>query len=221
LPDAAAWTHTALLAAEKNAIGFYITGHPLENYSEILKEFNSQKALDLSGLETGSKVNLGGVLMDLQVRTTKKGSRFGLMRLEDETASVKCVMWPEVFSKYESFLQNDTAVLICGKLEITDNGSVSLIADEVARLADVLQRKARAVLVRLPWGGQGETQLGDLFGLLDKHRGDCDVLLEMCLEGGVLVRARTHGTLRVRGSVELETALRQQGCQVEWLNVTL
>jgi DNA polymerase-3 subunit alpha len=221
LPEADAWTHTALLAAEKNAIGFYITGHPLENYSEILKEFNSQKALELSSLETGLKVNLGGVLMDLQVRTTKKGSRFALMRLEDETGSVKCVMWPEVFSKYEGLVQNDTAVLVCGRLEITDNGSVSLIADDVARLADVLQRKARAVLVRLPWSGEGEAQLGDLFGILDKHRGDCDVLLEMCLEGGVLVRARTHGTLRVRGSVELETALRQQGCQVEWLNVTL
>ena len=61
----------------------------------------------------------------------------------------------------------------------------------------------------------------DLFCLLDKHRGDCEVFVEMSIEGGVMVRVRPHGALRVRGSRELESALREHGCHVEWLNVTL
>jgi hypothetical protein len=63
--------------------------------------------------------------------------------------------------------------------------------------------------------------LETVFGLLDKHRGDCEVVLDMVLKDGVMVRMRPHGALRVRGSLELEGALRSYGCNVEWLNVSL
>jgi DNA polymerase-3 subunit alpha len=218
LPEATAWTHSALLTVEKNTIGFYITGHPLENYAETLKELNAPKATDLSALETGARAIFGGVVTDFQARTTKKGTRFGLMRLEDETGGVKCVLWPEVFSKYEKLLQNDVAVLVSGRLEVAES-SLSLIGDEVSLLSDILQRKARSVTIRM--SKSAETHLDQLFGILDEHRGDCEVFIEMYLEGGVIIRARPHGALRVKGSLELEKALLQQGCQVEWLNVTL
>jgi DNA polymerase-3 subunit alpha len=135
-----AWTHAELLAAEKGAVGFYITGHPLENYSLVLKELGAALSLDLCGLESGSRVNIGGIATALQVRTTKKGSRFGLMRLEDQAGGVKCVLWPEIFAKYEALLQNDLAVLITGKVEVSDDGSASVICEEVSRLDDILQR---------------------------------------------------------------------------------
>ena len=152
LPDTPAWTHAALLAAEKNAIGFYITGHPLENYTEVLTELNAFKTIDLSGIESKTRINIGGITTALQVRTTKKGSRFGLMRLEDEAGGVKCVLWPEIYSKYEPLLQNDIAVLLSGRVEVADDGSTTIIAEEVARL-DVLQRKARA-----RWSGYCEPE---------------------------------------------------------------
>ena len=222
LPDAPAWSHTELLAAEKNAVGFYITGHPLENYTGVLTELCAAKTVDLGGIESGTRINIGGTVTSLQVRTTKKGSRFGLMRLEDQAGGVKCVLWPEIFSKYESLLQTDLAVLVCGRLEMSDDAAgATIIAEEVSRLDDILQRKARALMVRLPPGGESKPLLDDLFSLLDKHRGDCEVLIEMYLEGNVIVRARPHNALRVRGSLDLEGALRRQGCQVEWLNVTL
>jgi DNA polymerase-3 subunit alpha len=221
LVEAAPWTHTELLSAEKNAVGFYITGHPLENYIEVLAEVKACKSLDLNGKEGGSKVNIGGIVTSLQVRTTKRGQRFGLLRLEDEASGVKCVVWPEMFGKYEKILQNDAAILVSGKLDTTDDGSVTVIAEEIASLDDVLQRKSRAVVLRLPSEMGSSGLLEELFALMGKHKGDCEVLLEFAIEGHVLVRARPHGALRVQGSLELESALRQHGCQVEWLNVTL
>jgi DNA polymerase-3 subunit alpha len=167
-------------------------------------------------------VSVGGVVTDLQVRTTKKGGRFALLRLEDQVGGIKCVLWPETFGKFEKHLSNDTAILLTGKLETTDDGNSSIIVDEVALLDEVLQRKARGVIVRVPaLGADSKNTLGDLFGLLDKHRGDCEVFVEMTLEDGVMVRVRPHGALRVRGSRDLEAALRAHGCHVEWLNVTL
>jgi DNA polymerase III subunit alpha len=221
LPTANAWTHAELLAAEKMAVGFYITGHPLENYTGVLTELGAAMSADLSSFESGTRINIGGIATSVQVRTTKKGSRFGLMRLEDQAGAVKCVMWPETFSKYEALAQNDLAVLISGRVEASDDGGVSVIVEEVSRLDDVLQRKARALMVRIPANTEPKLLLDDLFGILDKHRGDCEVFIEMYLEGNVIVRARPHNALRVRGSLDLEGALRKHGCQVEWLNVTL
>ena len=221
LPDAPAWKHAALLAAEKSAIGFYITGHPLENYVETLRELNATDIHALSALPTGSKVSLGGVLTDLQIRTTKKGARFALLRLEDQADGVKCVLWPEIFSRYETHLGDDAAILLTGKLEVTDDGHPTIIAEELALLDEVLQRKARGLIVRVPACEEPKLLMTNLFGLLGQHRGDCEVFVEMPIEGGVLVRVRPHGALRVKGSLELESALREQGCHVEWLNVTL
>jgi DNA polymerase-3 subunit alpha len=221
LVEAVPWTHAELLTAEKEAVGFYITGHPLENYAEVLAELKACKTLKLNGREGGSKVNIGGIVSSLQVRTTKKGQRFGLLRLEDEASGVKCVVWPEIFSKVERILQNDAAILVCGKLDVTDDGSLTIIADEITSLDDVLQRKSRAVVLRIPSSAEPGLLLEELLTLMDGHKGDCEVVLEFALEDRVLVRARPHGALRVQGSRELESALRQRGCQVEWLNVTL
>jgi DNA polymerase-3 subunit alpha len=219
LPEGASWTHAQLLAAEKGALGFYISGHPLENYLEILAEFKSTTATELGHVPSGSKVCVGGLATNLQVRTTKTGNRFALMRLEDQTGGVKCVCWPEVFSKFEVNVQEDAPVLITGKVEVTDDGAATIIAEEVARLEEVLQRKSRGVIVRL--SGAKEGLLDKVFGILDSHRGDCEVMLDMVLNDGVLVRLRPHGAFRVRGSLELENALRGHGCQIEWLNISI
>jgi DNA polymerase-3 subunit alpha len=221
LPDTSAWSHTELLAAEKSAIGFYISGHPLENFSEILAELKSTKISDLCILPSGTKVFVGGMVTNLQVRATKTGNRFALMRLEDQTGGVKCVCWPEAFSKCENSFQDDSPVLMTGKVEASDEGSVTIISEEVSRLEDILQRKSKGVIIKVPVSLTEDGLLDTVFGLLDRHRGDCEVTLDMTLNDGVMVRLRPHGALRVRGSLELEGALRSHGCGVEWLNVAL
>lgn len=218
LPTSVAWSHTELLAHEKNFVGFYITGHPLENYNEILDQVKCPNSIELLSLENGSRVQMGGLVTSLQVRTTKKGDRFALLRLEDQAGGVKCVVWPESYNKNKALLEDDAALLVTAKLELGDEGSATLIVEEVARLDSLLQRRARSVIVRLPVTAEAEAQLDSVWGILDRHKGDCEVLIEMFLDGNVLVRTRAHGALRVAGSLELESALRECGCQVEWLD---
>ena len=221
LPKAIAWTSAELLAAEKNAIGFYISGHPLENFLDVLAEFRSTRISELSSVPSGTKVFVGGIVTNIQVRTTKTGNRFALMRLEDQTGGVKCVCWPEAFSKCENSLQEDVPVLMTGKVECSDEGAVTIISEEVSRLEDVLQRKSKGLIIKVPVNISDDGLLETIFGLLDKHRGDCEVMLDMVLKDGVMVRMRPHNALRVRGSLELEGVLRSHGCLVEWLNIAL
>jgi DNA polymerase-3 subunit alpha len=221
LPEATPWSHLNLLNAEKNALGYYLTGHPLENYMGILAELKACKIEKITFNENNARLSVGGIVTDLQIRTTKKGSKFALVCLEDESSSLKCVLWPEIFSKYESILKNDLAVLMTGKCEVTDEGSATVIIEECACLDDILQRKARSVVIRLPAGTSQNLRLETIFSVLDQHRGDCEVVFEMKLEGAVSVRAKPHGALRVKGSLDLEFALQSHGCQVEWVNVIL
>ncbi len=213
------WSHTALLAGEKTSIGFYITGHPLENYLHILEEVKCVKTSEIGGIENGSRITVGGLVTALQIRNTKKGDRFALLRLEDEAGNLKCVVWPEIYNKSRAVLQEDSAVLVSGRMDISDEGIATLIADEFVKLEEVRQRRARSMIVRLPGGAVDPAKyLAPLWRILDRHQGDCEVLLEMFLEDGVLVRTRAHGALRVTGSCELEMALREIGCEVEWVN---
>ncbi len=218
LPTVEPWTNIALLTGEKSSIGFYITGHPLENYLEALVELKCANSLNLNSFEHGAQVRLGGIITGLQQRATKKGDQFALLRLEDQSGGVKCVVWPEIFNRCKRLLTDDMAVLIAGKLDLGDDGEVSVIADEVVGLDDILQRRARAVLLRVPIDKAPSTVLADLFKVLDKHRGDCEVLIEMYLEGGVLVRTRAHSALRIEGSLQMETAVRNLGCAIEWFS---
>ena len=103
------WTVTEMLAGEKNALGFYITGHPLENYVDLLQSLKACKSIELPNLRTGGRVSIGGIISDLQARTTKKGDRFALLRLEDESGGTKCVLWPETYRKH-SCRANEAAV---------------------------------------------------------------------------------------------------------------
>src|ERR1700746_3718738 len=98
-----------MLAAEKAAVGFYITGHPLEDHQQLLQDLKAVKSSDLPNLSTGLRVSSGGIISDLQIRVTKKGDRFALLRLEDETGGTKCVLWPEIYRKYSAVLKNDVA----------------------------------------------------------------------------------------------------------------
>ncbi|MBA3711725.1 MAG: DNA polymerase III subunit alpha [Pyrinomonadaceae bacterium] len=217
LPNVETWSHTKLLVGEKSSIGFYITGHPLENYEDTLKELNCVCIANLSTVQSGTHVQVGGIVTSMQTRVSKKGDRFALFRLEDQVGGVKCVVWPEAFKKYKNFVEDDAAVLISGRPDSGEE-TCTVIVDEIHKLDDVLQRRATFMLVRIPQKHLSQIHLQKVWRVLERHRGECEVMLEMMLGDGVWVKSKAHGALRVTGSYELQTALQECGCQIEWLN---
>lgn len=215
LPKATAWTHTEMLAAEKKALGFYITGHPLDDYAEIISGLAVASSTELSAAATGSKARVAGMITDLQLKNTKKGSRFAILRLEDQTGAIKCVLWPEAFNRNAGIVKDNAAVLITGKAEISEDGMVTVIADEVMALEEALQRRARELLIRLPAIDDPGDLCQKVTDVLGQTAGDCEVFVEFPIAGAT-VRIRTHPSFKVQGSPRLEQALRDLGCEIEW-----
>jgi DNA polymerase-3 subunit alpha len=105
------WNLSKILASEKNALGFYISGHPLASYRESLKDLAMPNLSACKPLAHRAEVTVAGVVTALQIKLTKKGDKFALMQLEDETCQMKCVVWSASFSKYEAYLVQDAPLL--------------------------------------------------------------------------------------------------------------
>jgi DNA polymerase III subunit alpha len=211
-PAAATWTRTQLLVAEKNALGFFITGHPLEDYLDVLKQVNAVRALDLQNLVNGSRVTIGGIVGDLQIRTTKKGDRFALFRLEDDSGGTKCVAWPEAYRQHATVLEPELPALVTGRLELAEGNPPSVIIDRVQKLDTVLANRTSSILIRVPPADPKETLFEGLLEVLHRYPGSDEVVLEMVLEPDLRVRVRVNPALRVQQSPALVSALKQLGC---------
>ncbi|PYR92725.1 MAG: DNA polymerase III subunit alpha [Acidobacteria bacterium] len=120
LPDAPAWTEAQQLAFEKESLGLYMSGHPLERFSEELKAFGAQRVGDLSA--SLADVWAGGIVSGLRPLKTKKGDRMAVFLLDDIAGSIEVVVFPETFSKHGYLIAPDAMVLVRGKFEKSPSG---------------------------------------------------------------------------------------------------
>ena len=215
------WTRSQLLLAEKAALGFYVTAHPLGSYVDLLQASKAVKSVELSNLSSGARIHTGGIIGDLQPRTTKKGDRFALLRLDDEAGGTKCVLWPETYRKYSALVKNELPVLISGRLELSEDNPPSIIVDQVQSLDELVKAKELVVL-RVPPAPNDPAELFDsILHLINTNAGTCDVMLETVVDKDIVVRVKVGSTLRVERSEEFEKAVRKMGCVLKTEKMTL
>ncbi|HZE73552.1 MAG TPA: DNA polymerase III subunit alpha [Pyrinomonadaceae bacterium] len=207
------WTRTELLAAEKATLGFYITGHPLDRYLDVLQNLKTAKSIELPSLNGGSRISIGGIIADLQLKTTRKGDRFALLRLEDEAGGTKCVLWPETYRKHSALVQNEAPVMIIGRLELSEDGPPSVIADQVQSL-DNIMKGSELIILRVPNGDDSDRLFDTVLHLLSTHPGNCEIALELLVDSNLLVRIKPNSQLKVGRSNALDLALKELGCVV-------
>ena len=135
-PDIEEYSAADLLNMEKEMIGFYVSGHPLDSYSALFKRKIKYSVSDLTvdnkdSWRNDSKIVTGGVVGSFRQLLTRKGEPMAFFNLEDKDASLRCVAFPGVFMKYRSLLYNGNVVLAGGKLK-DDSGEVNLMPDEIA-----------------------------------------------------------------------------------------
>jgi DNA polymerase-3 subunit alpha len=202
LPDVPAWTEAQELAFEKEALGFYMSGHPLERHADDLRAFGARTIGDLASSE--ADVWVGGIVSGLRPLKTRKGDRMCVFMLEEPAGSLETVVFPETFSKHGHFAENDAMLIVRGKFE-RDDESARLVATEILPIAALKERVTREVAIRLRMPPCDRHTLEALAELLAKHRGDrrVSIELDMTTAGGPM-RVRTDaGPVRVRPSERL------------------
>lgn len=215
LPEAAAWSPTELANLEKSSIGFYLSNHPIDDYQKVLVDLKIQNIGDHVEIKPGEKINLAGIVVGAAVKYSKKGNRFCIFRLEDRSNGVKCLAWSEAFDKYSDLFKNDELLIIGGKVESADGPEITIIVEEVKKLADAIPLKAHKVTVKIGQRKIDEEYLEQLAVLFNKSRGGCEVALDFELEAGISVKIESK-VLRIQGSSRLEDDLKNLNCTVGW-----
>lgn len=109
-----------LLEMEKEMIGFYVSGHPLDVYGEKLYKRTTHRIKQLAEAENGSQVTIAGMIAGISCRYTKKGDQMAIFTLEDQLAGVRCTVFPKAYGKLQHMLVDGRAVTISGRLKIGD-----------------------------------------------------------------------------------------------------
>jgi DNA polymerase-3 subunit alpha len=226
LPEAPPWSESEQLAFEKETLGLYWSGHPVDRYAGELKEYGARTTLELADQQPAPEredtwgpggrkpiepdTSIGGIVAACRQLKTRKGDRMAVFTLEDALGGVEVIAFPETYQRAAGLIETGTMVLVRGKLE-RDDESVRILASEIAALDSVRERVAHEVAIRvtMPATRGVFEQLGEIFS---RHRGDRRVSFEIELPASahrLRVKADVSSQIRVRPSASLVAEVEQ------------
>lgn len=174
IPDIKEEPTQVLLNWEKEITGFYITGHPLDEFKNYLDNLPAISVLNEGTLRDKQLVRVGGMLVDAKLHTTKKGDTMCFAVLEDYTESIEVTVFPKVFYQSVNLLVKDTPVIIQGRIDVTADG-IKLLADKIWHLKDYVPE----YYLKLSDGERGIEQQTELKKIMAAHRGSLPVFIHL------------------------------------------
>jgi len=218
VPGKEEWGERERLALEKQALGFYITGHPLARYAEDVRRLATHTCASLATARGFEKVAVAGIVQGWRERLTKTGKKIAFAVLEDLTGARDLVIYEDIVQRYESLLKGDEPVLVRGVVRMAEKfgneaqqqdasePSPEIKVDEVSRLTDVRAAKATRVELKLSVEQATSERLAELKSLLGKFPGSCAASLSIVLPGASETKISLK-SLRVAPSDDLLAAV--------------
>jgi len=216
IPVVAEWSEKERLRAEKEAIGIFLTGHPLDKFQRDLGRLANASTGTLAARANQERVTLGGVIHTVKLKNSKKGDRYATFSLEDKEGVTEVIAWPDTYRKFEAAIHGDDPVLLSGSLdkqeavggrgddaEASGEGGETvrercqIIADEIRPLAEARELSVRQVHLQVTADHLTEDQLVRLRETLAQHRGSCPAYLHVIVPGRSEAVIELPETLRV------------------------
>jgi len=209
LPELAEWDQKELLAAEKETVGFYITGHPLDNFRTELKELTDGDLATLIAETTDERVvRVGGLIRAYKDHKSKKGERMAFVTLEDLTGSIEVIVFPSAFAECGHLLTTDDPLIIQGKLQQDDRGA-KIIADSVDSLNDARRKFTEKATLLLDGEKLTRTGCELLKKTLQEFYGDCPVGMTVHFTGRGEVDIDLAKDMTIKPCLELRQRINQ------------
>jgi DNA polymerase-3 subunit alpha len=209
MPDVPEWTEAERLAAEKEVLGFYVTGHPLEKYSQRLSTMTKHDTASIEDMQHDSPVTLAGILRGLRVKPSKKGDLWASAQLEDLRGTVELLVFPKAYLQLQNVLKPDTALLIRGTVRHEENQKPRVSVSD-ARPLDAAVNGAKAqVRIRVNLDTLRDGRLDELANVLATYPGESPVVFDLARPGDFVVRIQSRAPRGVKTDDELLNRLRE------------
>ena len=200
------WPVTQRLAYEREALGFFISGHPLEKFRYELKSGGAVTTEEVKAARRPVEVRMGGVVTALKLKNTKKGDRYASFVLEDHLGTIEALAWPDTYQKIEPILTKQDPVLVMGRADISDE-RCTLIVDQMESLSDIRSRGATAGMVILREEDDVTSRASRFAEIVRAHPGAVPLQVRLQLPSGSCVIA-----LRGEGGTPITAAPSEDLC---------
>jgi DNA polymerase-3 subunit alpha len=176
------WDDSELLRNEKEALGFYITGHPLTRYGSLLKKIRAKKTYELDDAIEKEDIVIGGVLRSIKKRYVRStGDKMAYITIEDDEGSVDVIIFSELYKNTIDILKKDELIIVKGNIDKDEKG-VRVRAREVSRLEDALNNNVKRFEICINAHGSFSEKLRDIRSLVGRYPGDCQLYLRIRLD---------------------------------------
>jgi DNA polymerase III subunit alpha len=197
LPAIPEWDEHTRLTAEKEVLGFFITGHPLEKYREKLEDLRALTTSEIAAIKvsTGKEesITTAGLIRNLRVLKSRKGELYAQGVLEDREGSVEMIVFPEAYRKLEERVKLDVPVLVRGGLRIEEGVNPKLTVNDILALSEAKVPLPRSLRIRIPAAKANPSTIDDLHALFSRSRGETKVLFDVEQEGDFMVVMEAEG----------------------------
>lgn len=202
-PELRDWSTEERLKQEKEALGFYVSGHPLDRYLAEARQLATTTAELLDGTFSDEHASLVGIVVDKTVRLNKDSEKFAIVRVEDLRGTLEFPVYARTYSDCAELLESDEPLLIHGRVVQRDD-EVTLIPDRIQRLSDVRMNEAERLTLELYPDSLSDEQLRLLRNILKKYPGEKPLDFLVHAEDGVEVTVSVEENLRFAPALTLE-----------------
>ncbi|WP_417883341.1 DNA polymerase III subunit alpha [Vibrio rumoiensis] len=144
------WPEKVWLEGERATLGLYLTGHPVNAYLKELSKYTQCRLNDLQPTRRDQSMTVAGLVIASRVMTTKRGTRIGLMTLDDRSGRLEVMLFSDALERYAELLEQDKIVVVSGQVSFDDfNGGLKMSAREVMSLADAREKYAKGLSISL------------------------------------------------------------------------
>jgi DNA polymerase-3 subunit alpha len=181
LPEIPDWDSRMRLQFEKESLGFYISGHPLDHYSEQIRSACTDDTQSVKEKREGSDVVLCGLFSIIKEITTKRGDRMAFLNLEDKNGTIEVVAFAEPFTEARGLLGGDEPLALWARVQ-HDEKSTKLIANRILSMEEASLQAVESVHITLDAAGMDRDAFTRLRHLLISHPGNCRAVLHLIVK---------------------------------------
>ncbi|CEO38304.1 DNA polymerase III subunit alpha [Photobacterium kishitanii] len=159
------------LEGERETLGLYLTGHPINAYISELKHYTTWRLKDAQQTGRDKVASVAGLVIAARVMTTKRGSRIGLMTLDDRSGRMEVMLFTDALDRYIDLLEKDKIVVVSGQVSFDDfNGGLRMSAREVLDISEAREKHLRGVAISVTEEQIDEQFFSRFSQVLEPHR---------------------------------------------------
>ncbi|MGA9353677.1 MAG: DNA polymerase III subunit alpha, partial [Terriglobales bacterium] len=198
LPNTPDWDEQIRLAAEKEVLGFFITGHPLEKYKDKLADLNALSTEDIGAMKRSTakdeNITTAGLISGLRVAKSKRsGELWAQASLEDMHGKIELLVFPEAYRKLAEKVKLEVPVLVRGGVRIEEGANPKLTANDITALDDAIVPLPKALRIRIVLESATDGTIDALHTLCNERKGEAKVLFDLERGGDFMVVMEAEG----------------------------